>query len=1120
MKKRTGIINRIIGILRPERKVSRRKTFKQELVVRQSGENITIKGRMKPNFLVRELSFYSRTTGEMIKAAEISPSSEFAFNLSVKDLIPYFQEEEKTNFDLYLTIQRPEEIFSEEALDRMKESTLFYPREDGGRDVTYPIRLGRFAEMDIQEFVPYGDVEESSFIYVTKKGNVSFVARSKVKLYPKVQIDEMLLKKDKLNFIGKLFTRDAAIMQAKLLLKGRDTNVEKRLPVSIEKNHEETLLKFGMHRYHYAVDVDFKSFFKDPLYGQDIYDFFFELTFKYSTEPVRVRIGRPRFQVRYLLRDGYAKTDKTTYALAPYFTFKGFNLSLQVDEFTNEAYKYLRKMKRWAWLLRPFYKNRSIWLVGERPYKAQDTGYHFFKYIREQHPEKNAYYVIEEHSPELKNVKPLGQVLYFKSKEHIFHTFMARKVISSHHPDYLYPLRTKQYKKAIKATKVFLQHGVMGTKNMVANYGKRAPGFDTDLFLVSSDFEKEMIVNDFGYDPNEVMVTGLSRFDSLLAEDIEKKQQLLIIPTWRDWIINDDVFIESEYFERYRELINHPKLHELADSLNFELVFCLHPNMQKFTSFFAGSPVRIISQGEVDVQRLLKESAMMITDYSSVGFDFSFLHKPILYYQFDQGRFIGKRPSHLDLENDLPGKIVIDLDEILAEVEKYALTQFRAEDKYVQRSAKFLKYRDRAHNDRIYKAISEFSLKKHWTGSIADDELFQGLFRRYRKSKMYYPNMRLFYKAVQRFAAVDPKLIVFESGVGKQYADSPRAIYEEIVKRNLDYKKVWIYNKNVRFPDQDTKVVKRLSPSYFYYLAKARYWVNNQNFPSYLGKRKKTTYIQTWHGTPLKKMLFDIENVEGRDEGYVERVHKATKTWDYLISPSAYATEAFRSAFRYEGEMLEIGYPRNDIFYRSDRDQLTESTRQRLKIPEGKKVILYAPTFRDNQTEKNNKFTFELQFDFEQMKRELGNEYILLLRMHVVVSNKVDIPEEYRDFVYNASNYPDIQELYLISDILITDYSSVMFDFANMNRPILFFTYDLEMYRDQLRGFYMDFEKEAPGPLLRTSDEVTEAVKNIDKVQFEYDSRYKAFYKKFCSLEDGAAASRVVDRFFQNRNEK
>src|SRR5690606_34880423 len=208
------------------------------------------------------------------------------------------------------------------------------------------------------------------------------------------------------------------------------------------------------------------------------------------------------------------------------------------------------------------------------------------------------------------------------------------------------------FKKKVKAVKVFLQHGVMGTKNMVANYGKHANGFEVDLFMVSSDFEKKIIVEDFGYSPKEVFVTGLSRFDTLFENDIEKKRQILIIPTWRDWITTDEAFLESEYYKRYNELIHHEKLHELAKTFNLDIVFCLHPNMQRFTNYFENSNVTIINQGEVNVQDLIKESSLMITDYSSVGFDFSFLYKPVLYYQFDRARFIGKRPSHLNLDED------------------------------------------------------------------------------------------------------------------------------------------------------------------------------------------------------------------------------------------------------------------------------------------------------------------------------------------------------------------------------------------------------------------------------------------------------------------------------------
>src|SRR5699024_1060372 len=393
------------------------------------------------------------------------------------------------------------------------------------------------------------------------------------------------------------------------------------------------------------AEINWASINMGQMPEEDIYDLFLKLDLHDKHEPKYIRVGRPTFRARLFLRDLYAKNKQEAIVVNPYYTFKKSNLSFEVYKFPLNTYKFMRRTMRWAWLIRLFYRNNNTWLVGERTYKAQDTGYAFFRHMRTTYPEKNVYYVIEKDSPERKNVEMYGNVLDYKSKEHIWHTIIAKKVISSHHPDYLYPIRTQTFRRKVKADKVFLQHGVMGTKNMIANYGKNAISFDTDFFMVSSDFEKEMIVNDFGYDSQNVFVTGLSRFDTLFEDDVQKKRQILIIPTWRDWIVTDEVFFESEYYERYERLINSKQLHILASKYQFEIVFCLHPNMQKFSKYFENSSVKVINQGEVDVQSLIKQSALMLTDYSSVGFDFSFLHKPVLYYQFDRSRFIGKRPS-------------------------------------------------------------------------------------------------------------------------------------------------------------------------------------------------------------------------------------------------------------------------------------------------------------------------------------------------------------------------------------------------------------------------------------------------------------------------------------------
>ena len=211
---------------------------------------------------------------------------------------------------------------------------------------------------------------------------------------------------------------------------------------------------------------------------------------------------------------------------------------------------------------------------------------------------------------------------------------------------------------------------------------------------------------------------------------------------------------------------------------------------------------------------------------------------------------------------------------------------------------------------------------------------------------------------------------------------------------------------------------------------------------------------------------------------------------------------------------LETGYPRNDILHSPDRDQIAAIIRKRLGIPKDKKTILYAPTWRDDEFYDKGKYKFQLQLDLDLMKKELGDEYVFLLSTHYFIADSLDV-SHLSGFAYNVSKYDDISELYLISDILITDYSSVFFDFANLKRPMLFFTYDLEKYRDVLRGFYIDIEKEVPGPLVFTTEEVIDSIKNIDLIEQKYKERYEEFYDRFCGWEDGQASKKVVESVFK-----
>jgi CDP-glycerol glycerophosphotransferase len=200
------------------------------------------------------------------------------------------------------------------------------------------------------------------------------------------------------------------------------------------------------------------------------------------------------------------------------------------------------------------------------------------------------------------------------------------------------------------------------------------------------------------------------------------------------------------------------------------------------------------------------------------------------------------------------------------------------------------------------------------------------------------------------------------------------------------------------------------------------------------------------------------------------------------------------------------------VLARPDRDVLTAEVRRKLGIPEGKRVVLYVPTYRDHVVDRRGRYRLDLHLDLDRLKQAVGEDTVILFRKHHYVADSV--PADPDGFVRDVSDYPDGTELLLAADVLITDYSSMMFDFANTGRPMLFFTYDLDRYKDEIRGFYVDFVDTVPGPLLQTTDEVADALADIEGVQAAYAGRYAAFRAKFCELDDGNASSRVVDRIF------
>lgn len=374
----------------------------------------------------------------------------------------------------------------------------------------------------------------------------------------------------------------------------------------------------------------------------------------------------------------------------------------------------------------------------------------------------------------------------------------------------------------------------------------------------------------------------------------------------------------------------------------------------------------------------------------------------------------------------------------------------------------------------------------------------------------------MLYRCMVKILRVKKDIILFESNLGRNYTGNPRAIYEEIVRQGLDkqYECVWFFENPRKKIKGNAKIVKRARLQYLYYMAVAKVWVFDCRQPEFLIKRKETSYIQTWHGTPLKKLALDMEQIDSvvssSIDEYHEQFRKNTATWDYLISQNHFSTETFRRCFDFEGKpIFEVGYPRNDVLFKHNNERDINRLKEKYNIPKDKKVILYAPTWRDNEFYVQGVYKFVSPLDFKKAQKELGDEYVFLVKYHYLVSDKIDW-SEYEGFVYSFNEKVDISRLYLIADMMITDYSSVMFDYSLLKRPMFFFAYDLENYENNLRGFYFDFLKEAPGPISKTTDQLISDIKSYDEK--EWEEKYSQFSQKYNSADDGKASAKIVEK--------
>ena len=366
---------------------------------------------------------------------------------------------------------------------------------------------------------------------------------------------------------------------------------------------------------------------------------------------------------------------------------------------------------------------------------------------------------------------------------------------------------------------------------------------------------------------------------------------------------------------------------------------------------------------------------------------------------------------------------------------------------------------------------------------------------------------RNFLWQVLSFLPKQPKKAVCQSYYGRGYSDSPRAVAEELKRRR--WKVYWV----VKGPAEAATLPEGIIPivldsaKAIYQLCTASVWVDNCRKWAYTQKRGKTCYVQTWHGFPLKRIEGDA--AEALEPDYLKAAKKDSRLADLFLSDSSFLTGIYRRAFWYDGPVLECGFPRNDVLVHGD-PAAERAAREALQLPDDVKLLLYAPTFRKDF----GLAAYDVDYArcVKALEARFGGKWLILARLHPNIAGKAKELNLDPNYIRNASDYPDIQDLYLISDALLTDYSSVMFDYLPTGKPCFLYVNDLGAYRDD-RNFTFDLEK-LPYPRATTNDELQAAIE-----QYDADAQKEAvaaFTKEFGINTDGNAARLCVDTLEQN----
>ncbi|WP_349904367.1 CDP-glycerol glycerophosphotransferase family protein [Parafrigoribacterium humi] len=734
------------------------------------------------------------------------------------------------------------------------------------------------------------------------------------------------------------------------------------------------------------------------------------------------------------------------------------------------------------------------------------------------------------------------------------------------------------------------------------------------MLPAASEYSAARLRTAFGLPENRVIVTGDPRDDVLLAGSEESRRAaarellartlgelgdsrlLLYAPTWRDGEADPGVpsAVEWQALARYLEA---------TDSL---LVLRPHPHsVGAYDGGPAASPrIRMLTAAaQNDVTPALPAIDLLITDYSSIAYDFALTGRPIAYLAPDVERYVATRGLYEPYEKFSGGTAVASwaaLLKLLARLDDDPQTRRRFELHSERLALECHSFRDGASTARVYSEIlarlrepymtatpvgapitadalvlhagenptleiegtgagpASFAVvgarirltasvvqnggrwtatvplrKSRWgnaaaappsgtyrfeppldlSGALPKAALVPGQFRiafdaadgtvaiafsAPLTDEEHGREQQARLEATYRGTDYEPlNAVLFESFYGQNASCNPLALDRALAIARPDIPRYWgVRDASVTVPPGSIALIEG-SEEWWRIRGSARLIVINDWLRNRYRKRRYQSVLQTWHGTMLKRLALTRRGL--RPRAALATLRERAR-WSILLSQNSYASRIFRRAYLFRGPIWEEGYPRDDVLLTGD----AAVVRAKLGIPDGTKVLLYAPTWRDDRPGHVD------HLDVSTFTRKLGEEYVTLIRGHSrSLQPGTDV---HAGGVIDVTSYPDVSELFLVADALITDYSSVMFDFSVTGKPIFFFTPDLDRYREVLRGFYFDFIPVAPGPVARSADDLVALVRSADARGGEYAERYAAWRERFNPRDDGHAAERVIAR--------